>query len=176
MQVSGATRNDTWGLMLDLERQVRYYGKLADRYSLRYRAIRYFLLMGVLGEGAAVYFLSGRPPLLWVLGGLGAAGLGFATIFDAVTNYAETAAVLRLTSELCDELKTEGEKLWRDIESNRLEDAEAEARYREITDHWFRATRRVGLALHNHDNVEAAKEAYETVSNRYGERFPSIPT
>ena len=41
---------------------------------------------------------------------------------------------------------------------------------------WSRTTQRVGLALHNHDNIEAAKETYETVSNRYAERFPGIPT
>ena len=176
MQVSNVTRSDTWGLMLDLERQVRYYGKLADRHSRRYRAIRYLLLLGVLFEGAVVYFLSGQPLLLWTLGGLVALGLGVTTILDAVTNYAETAAVLRLTSELCDEIKVEGEQLWRDIESHRLDDAAAEARYEGIMARWSRPTQRVGLALHNHDNVEAAKEAYETVANRYGGRFPGIPT
>ena len=36
-RVSDATRNDTWDMMLDLERQVRYYLRLADRYMLRYR-------------------------------------------------------------------------------------------------------------------------------------------
>ena len=176
MQVSNTTRSDTWELMLDLERQVRYYSKLADRHSRRYRAIRYLLLLGMLFEGAVVYFLSGQPLLLWPLGGLVALGLGLTTIFDAVTNYAETAAILRLTSELCDELKVEGEQLWRDIESYRLDDAAAEAHYREIMTRWSRATQRVGLALHNHDNVEAAKQAYETVSNQYGGRFPGIPT
>ena len=62
------------------------------------------------------------------------------------------------------------------FESYQLDDAAAEARYEGIMARWSRATQRVGLALHNHDNVEAAKEAYETVSNRYAERFPGIPT
>ena len=92
--VSDATRNDTWEMILDLERQVRYYGKLAGDYSMKYRTIRYFLLFGVLAEGAAVYFLSGQDPLLlWGTAGLGAFTLGFITVFDAVTNYAETGRI-----------------------------------------------------------------------------------
>ena len=111
MNVSDATRNDTWEMMLDLERQVRYYGKLADRYSLRYRVIRYLLLFGIVGEGAIVYFAQGETVVLWTLGGLGAFILGFLTIFDAATNYAETSAALRTVSMLCDDLKADTERL-----------------------------------------------------------------
>ena len=166
-QVSDATRNDAWELLLDLERQTRYYGRLADRYSLRYRIIRYLLLLGVLAEGAAVYFLAGHPPLLWGVGGLGFLALGFITVFDAVTNYAETSARLRSASGLCDEIKIEGEALWRDIESHRLADAQAETRYRQIVNRWSLAAAGVGLETHDHDNVEAAKQAYEAISSRY---------
>ena len=60
--VSDATRNDMWEMMLDLERQVRYYGRLAGNYSIRYRAIRHLLLFGVLAEGAAMYFPLGTEP------------------------------------------------------------------------------------------------------------------
>ena len=56
MTVSDLTRNDVWEMMLDLERQVRYYGTLADRYGLRYRTIRYLLLLGVLAEGGIFHF------------------------------------------------------------------------------------------------------------------------
>ena len=167
MEVSDATRNDTWGLLLDLERQVRYYLRLADRYTLTYRTIRYGLLVGILLEAAVVYFSAGQPLLLWTIGGLGAALLGFATIFDAVTNYAETSSVLRLTAELCDEIKVEAERLWRDIESGRVEDADAEERYNGIVNRWSLATSRVKLEVHHPDNVKAAKEAYEVLASRY---------
>ena len=43
-------------MLLDLEPQVRCYGKLADPNSLRCRCIRYFLLSGIIPEAAAVYF------------------------------------------------------------------------------------------------------------------------
>ena len=166
--VSDVTRNDTWEMMLDLERQVRYYGRLAGNYSMRYRAIRYFLLFGILAEGAAVYFLSGQDPLLlWGTVGLGAFILGFITVFDAVTNYAETAAYLKTAHLLCDEIKTEAERLWRDIESDRVQDEEAEERYTGIMGRWSMASRMTTLEAHDHDNARAAREAYEIVTSRY---------
>ena len=166
--VSDVTRNDTWEMMLDLERQVRYYGRLADNYSMRYRTIRYLLLFGILAEGAAVYFLSGQDSLLlWGTAGLGAFVLGFITVFDAATNYAETAAYLKTAHLLCDELKTEVERLWRDIESDRVQDEGAEERYSGIMGRWLMATRMTTLEVHDHDNARAAREAYEIVKSRY---------
>ena len=72
-QVSDPTRNDTWDMLLDLERQVRYYLKLGDRYMLRYRAVRYLLLFGILTEGTIIYFLAGTPSSspLWAIPGAG---------------------------------------------------------------------------------------------------------
>ena len=141
--VSDATRNDTWEMLLYLEHQVRCYGKPADRHSLRYRCIRYFLLFGIILEGAAVYFLATQPVLLWAVAGPGAAALGFATLLDASTNYAQTAATLRTTAMVCDDLKVEAEELWRDIEACRVQDEAAQERYNSILERWSRATQRV---------------------------------
>jgi hypothetical protein len=88
-------------------------------------------------------------------------------MFDAETNYAETAAALRTASALCGDLKTEAEKLWRDIESNRVQGGEAEERYGSIMDRWSRATRGLTLEVHDRENARAAREACEVVSNRY---------
>ena len=167
MAVSDVTRGDVWEMMLDLERQVRYYGTLADRFGLRYRVIRYLLLMGILAEGGVLYAFSSEP--LWLVlvgGGLGLA-LGILTVFDAVTSYAETSAVLRTTSLLCDDIKVEVEGLWRDIEAYRVDDDRAEEMYSMLMDRWIRWTQRVTLELHHHDNVKAAKEAYKVVEARY---------
>ncbi len=76
---------------------------------------------------------------------------------------------MRVTTELCDDLKADGEQLWRDIESYRVLDDEAEERYRRIVDGWSLATRMITLEVHDRDNVRAAKEAYETVVNRYAQ-------
>ena len=165
--VSDITRNDTWELMLDLERQVRYYGRLGDMYRLRYQFIRYLLLFGIVTEGLIVYFLAAHPPYMWALGGLVAFILGFVTIFDALTNYADTSAALRTTTTDLDDLKSDTQALWRDIEAQRIGDDEAEERYRRIVDLWSRATRRVTLEAHDHVNVKAAKEGHEAVESRY---------
>ena len=167
MTVSDPTRGDCWELMLDLERQARYYGRLADRYSVMYRGIRYALLLGVLLEGALLFFLSGDALLLLAVGGSGALALVFVTVLDAVTNYAETSALLRSTSLMCDELKVEAQRLWRDIEAFRVPDDGAEERYNQLVDRWSRATLRVFLETHDRDNLVAAREAYEIVSSRY---------
>ena len=166
--VSDATRSDTWGMLLDLERQVRYYLKLADRYMLWYRSIRFILLFGIIAEAAAVYFLSAAPPVaLWTVAGIGAAALAGITVFDAATNWAERAANLRAVHLLCDDLNTEATRLWRDIEANRVDDREAEKRYAEIMERWAKATRMATVEIHERDNLRAAKEANEIVTGRY---------
>ena len=125
------------------------------------------LLFGVVGEGGIIYFFSAEPWLLLGLGGTVALSLGILTAFDAVTNYAETSAVLRTTSQLCDYLKVDVERLWRDIEAGRINDARAEELYSKLMDRWSRWTQRVTLEIHHPANVEAAKEAYEVVQGRY---------
>ena len=168
MRVSDSTRGNTWEMMLDLERQVRYYLTLSDRYTLRYRALRYFTLFGTLGLGAAVYFLSrGSPQLLWSVAGVIAFALGFMNLFDAVTSYAERAAGLRVVHLMCSDLKTEAEQLWRDIEADRVQDEEAEKRYMAIMERWHRATLMTGEKVHQRDNVRAAQEANEVMAGRH---------
>ena len=166
--VSDVTRSSAWDLMLDLERQMRYYGKLGDRYLLRYRAIRYILLFGILAEGAIILLLAEHPPYLWTLGGLVGLIIGFVTIFDASTNYAEISAQLRSTRLSLDDLLMDAESLWRDIEAQRIGDDEAERIYRTIVNQWSRATRVITVEIHGPDNSQAAREAYESIAERYG--------
>lgn len=167
-RVSDATRNDTWEMLLDLERQVRYYLRIADRYSLRHRALRSLILAGILLQGMAAYFLAAhQPELLWSVAGAGAALLGTGTIFDAMTGFAEKAASLRAVHLMCDDLKTQAGRLWSDIEAGRVQDAHAAERYSAIVDRWSKATRMTTVELHQHDNVKAAREAAEIMAARH---------
>ena len=167
-RVSDATRNDTWEMLLDLERQVRYYLRLADRYTLWHRSLRSLLLVGILLEGMAVYFLAAKDPeLLWGVAGAGAALLGAGAIFDAMAGYAEKAASLRAVHLMCDDLKIEAERLWSDTEAGRVQDVQAAERYSAIVDRWSRATRMTTVELHQNDNVKAAQEAAEIIGARY---------
>ena len=92
MTVSDATRDEAWVLLCNLERNVRYFGALGDRYRVWYRSIRYFLLELLL------------------------AGL---TVFDSVTNYAESSAQFRSAALMCGDLQAEASRLWRDISLDR---------------------------------------------------------
>lgn len=165
--VSDATRNATWHMMLDLERQFRYYTTLADRYAKYYKVIRYLLLFGIVVEGAILYFLTGEKDALWVLAGIGAAIIGFLTIYDASTNYAETSAQLRTTATDVDRLKAKAEQLWRDIEAYRVDDQKADERHNDLVNDWMLATRRIAIQSHNHDNKVAAQAADKDVLSRY---------
>ena len=165
--VSTQTRLDTWQLIFDLERNMRYHTVLGDRYALRYRAIRFILLFGILAEAVAIYFLSGQPTFVWVLVGLATAALGFLTVFDAATNYAETAATLRATARQCDHLKTQAQRLWRDIEAYRITDTQAEQHYQELVSQWAQATSAVNREVHQHDNIKAAEEACTVLTTKH---------
>ena len=170
MKISDPVLKDTWNMLLDLDRQTRYYGRLADRYSKWRRVIRYLLLVGLVVEAAVVYFSYGHPVLLWFLGGAGAFILGFLTIFDASTDYGRLAADLRMASLLCDELSVDAARLWRDIEAGRIEDPQAEDRYNSLVERWIRATQRVELAIHDTDNKIAARETYRVMAEKYGQQ------
>ena len=167
-RVSDATRNGTWELLMDLERQVRYYLRLADRYSLWHRGLRFLLLTGIFLEGMAVYFLAAQEPeLLRGVAGAGAALLGAGAIFEATSGFAEKAAGLRAVHLMQGDLKIEAERLWNDIETGRVQDAKAAERCSAIVDRWSKATRMTTVELHHHDNVKAAREAAEIVGARY---------
>ena len=167
-RVYDVTRQDTWDIMVELDQQVRYYLRLADRHMLRYRSIRLLLLFGILAEGAAVYFLAEAPPaLLWGIAGTGAFLIGLVTMFDPYTNYAERAANLRAAHLMCDDLKIDAERLWRDIEADRIQDQEAGDRYSEITKQRQRAVSMAGTHSHRRDNLRSAKEASRAITARY---------
>ena len=168
MTVSDATRDEAWVLLCDLERNVRYFGTLGDRYRVLYRSIRYFLLLGVLSEGFAVYLFSVYPVAGWGLGVLLALLLAGLTVFDSVTNYAESSAEFRSAALMCGDIQVEASRLWRDIESSRLADGDAEERLGQIIHRWSSAARMVSLELHPSDNRKAAIEASKVISDRYG--------
>ncbi len=166
--VSDTTRREAWGLLCDLERNVRYYRSLSDRYRIWYRFIRYFLLIRVVLQGLVVYLFMWQPVADWVTGGTLAFMLALLTVFDSVTNYAEASAELRLAAMSCDELGTLASRLWLDVESYSVSEHDAKERLTRIVDRWTFVTQRVTVEVHNHDNVQAAIEAAEVVSARYG--------
>ena len=167
--VSDATRREVWGLLYDLERNVRYYRNLSDRYRVWYRFIRYFLPIGVVLQGLVLYlFAMLQPAAGWIVGGILALMLtSFLTVFDSVANYAEASAELRLAAISCDELGTLASRLWLDIESYSVSEYDAKERMIRIMNQWASVTQRVTVEDRNRDNVQAANEAAKVISARY---------
>ena len=165
--VSDATRREVWGLLCDLERNVRYYRSLSDRCRVRYRLIRYFLLIGVVLQGLVLYLFMLQPAAGWIAGGMLAFMLALLTMFDSVANYAEASAELRLAAMSCDELGTLASRLWLDIESYSVSEYDTKERLTRIVDQWASVTQRVTVEDHNHENIKAATEAAHVISARY---------
>ena len=56
--VSDQTRIAVWDTLCNLERNVRYYGALGDRFQRWHRRLRFGILAGVVVESALVYFAT----------------------------------------------------------------------------------------------------------------------
>ena len=168
VHVSDALRQDTWHMIFDLERQVRYCLTLADRYRKFHMAMRFWLLTGILGEAAIIYFSAGHPVLFWPLTAGGLLVLAGIAIFEADANFAGTAAELRTAARPIDHLKTQAESLWQDIESYRIEDQDARQKFEDIIQCWSQAIQHVNIPIHHQDNRKAAQEAQAVMAARYG--------
>ena len=164
--ITDRTRNDVWRTLCDLEWNGRYYDALADQYQFRYLALRFGILGSVPVEGAILYFAVSYPWLFIAALVVGVV-LGVLTVWDAVSNYAEKAAIIRLTAFACDDLKRDSETLWRQVETTRITNDEAEAAHESITERWARATQRVQSGTHHRLNVKAYQDANQDIRNRY---------
>ena len=106
--VTDQTRRAVWETLCDLEYNRRYYTVLADKYRYRHRMMRFGILGSVPIEGAILYAAKDYSWLFIpaIVVGIVLAAL---TVWDAISNYAEDAAVLRLTAFICDDLKRDTE-------------------------------------------------------------------
>ena len=164
--VTDQTRKAVWDTLCDLEWNTRYYGAMADAYQRRHRWLRFALLTGVLIEAALFYAIAtqGWPPYIGVAGGI---LLTVLTVWDAVADHAENAAMLRVTSFVCDDLNQEIGRLWRSIESGRTATPDAERELKAITDRWARATQRAMPETNDRLNRQTAADANRDIANRY---------
>ena len=164
--VSDQTRIAVWHALCDLEWNMRYFGALGDRYRRRYRILRFVILTGLLGE-AAIFYAATMNPWLFYIGAAFGVLLGALTVWDALSNYPDDAAILRVTAFICSDLMEETDGLWRSIESYRITTPDAEARLQSITERWARATRQVRPAVDHRLNRQTAAAANREVANRY---------
>ena len=114
--VNPMTRKAVFDTLCDLEWHIRYCSAMADRNHLYHRVVRFGLLLGGAIEGGLLYGGTLNPwlfvPSIFV--GLALACL---TIWDSTSDYATNAATLRMVVIICQKLRFETERLWRDTDS-----------------------------------------------------------
>ena len=125
--VSTQTRLDTWQLIFDLERNMRYHTVLGDRYALRYRAIRFNPPVRHTGRSCR-NLLPLRPTNIRL--GLSRPRHSSPWIPDRPSTPPPTTRK-RLQHygpphANAINLKTQAQRLWRDIEAYRITDTQAE--------------------------------------------------
>lgn len=159
--VTDETRNAVWDTLCDLEWNKRYYSAMADSYRRRQRWLRFAILAGVLIEAATFYAatMHGWVFYIAVVGGVLLTAL---TIWDAVADYAENAAILRVTAFACDDLNTETGALWRRVESGRIASSDADLKLQSITGRKAAATQRVRLGTNRRFNRPTSAGANRT--------------
>ena len=173
--VSDSTRRSAWVMLCDLERSRRYYGAMGDRYKLRYRGLRYILLLLCVGECGAIGVALTWPVPALIVGGLLALILASLTVLDSVTSYGESAAELRIAALVCSDLQSRCQTLWLLIETYRVSENDTQRRLEEIDAQWSLACQRVSLELHSYDNLKAAIAAHNVIADQYGgEIVPSV--
>ena len=132
-----------------------------------HRRLRFAILIGVPIDG--VLFYVGVTEIWgFYAGGVVFVLLAFGTIWDAMSNYAESAAVARLTAYSCDELYRETDNLWISIEDNTISNEEVIVRHNSITERWARYTERVSPEADESLLKKTQDESDEFVRSRYG--------
>ena len=164
--VTDQTRLAVWNTLCDLEWNVRYYTELASGRRRAHWRLRFAILAGVLADGMLFYVGASHPPAFYAGVAIGVL-LAIGTIWDAMSNYAESAAVARLTAYGCDDLYREAERLWRDVQNDAISNDDAEAQHRSITDRWARATERISLDPGESFRKKTADDSSESVESRY---------
>ena len=164
--VSDQTRIAVWHALCDLERNVRYYGALADRFQKRQRWLRFAILTSVAAEAGVVYLAMTNPWASYIVVALGALVVAL-TVWDALSNYPENAAILRVTGFICNDLSRETEALWRSIEAYGITTQDAEARLQSLLDRWAKATQQVRTETDHRLNRQTTADANKEIANRY---------
>ena len=164
--ITDQTRGAVWDTLCDLEWNTRYYAAMAELYRRRHRWLRFAILAGVLIEAATLYAATMHGWIFYV-GAVGGLFLVVLTIWDVVSDYAENAAILRITAFTCDDLKRETEALWRNVEADRVSTQDAETTLRFICDRWATATQRVQPETNDRLNRRTSADANRDMTNRY---------
>ena len=137
--------------------------------------IRLAILVGVILEGGLLYGGTLNP---WVFIPSAFVGLALAciTVWDATSDYANDAAVLRMVVILCQRLRTDTDALWRDVESYRKTTIDIEETLRRIQGQWGDVAQSIPLGTDEKLNREMAEAADKEMQHRYDTQLPNLST
>ena len=166
------TRKAVWDALCDLEWHIRYCSALADRNHSRHRYIRVAILVGVMSEGILLYGGT-LSPWLFIPGAVVALALACLTIWDATSDYANDAAVLRMVVILCQRLRSETESLWREVEQVRRTNDQVEMALANIYGQWAVVTQAIPLGTNEKLNRQTAEAADKEMQLRYEAQLPT---
>ena len=173
--VDPLTRKAVWVTLCDLEWHIRYCSALADRNQYRHRMIRVAILLGVIFEGGLLYGGT-LNPWVFIPGIVVGLALACITVWDATSDYANDAAILRMVVILCQRLRTETDALWRDVESGRRTTTQIEEALRRIEGQWGDVTQSIPLGTDEKLNRKMAEAADQEMQNRYDAQLPNLST
>ena len=162
---TASTRRVVWNGLLDVSRQVRYYGELADRFSERNQRMLYGLI-SVGGLEAVLVVAEAADGILILV------SLSVATIaaWAVAGDYAKKAAVLHGISLECSYLEIEWAGLWERIDGADYSDDSALARNQRLQERLNAATSRafpVGIRLDAQLNKEVWAETCKVLEQQY---------
>ena len=138
---TASTRRVVWNGLLDVSRQVRYYGELSGHYSQWNTRLLFGLIFG--GSGEALLILSKAPAYLSILLALAIAAIAALAVAG---DYAKKAAVAHSICLECSYLEMEWESLWNRIDSADFSDDSALKRDQELCQRLIAATSRAAPA------------------------------
>ena len=165
---SSRTRNEVWQGYLDAERLYRYYTALAARYALGRRILQFSL--GFAAVGGLARFIDLIPgDAVWI-SELASIAVLVIVVWDFMADYPTKASVLNSIGVQCGEQVSQWRALWDRIDDNDADEEEIRSRIRELEDAAIRTTALAGYAGVKESrrlNVNAAKESYSVLADRY---------
>ena len=140
--ISSWSRDAVWDILCDLHRNALYYTELGMKRRRWHRWLQFAILIGIVTD-AGFFYIGVTHTWAFYAGLVVFALLAVVTVRDVTFNYAESAAIARLTAYACDDLYRETNNLWMSIEDNAISRDDVVARYNSITERWARYTERV---------------------------------
>ncbi len=158
------TRNAVWQDMIDINRLVRYYHALADRYQRKRNILRLVLFAAATGSVTAFFELL--PEIVYpISSGI----IPLCIALDFAQDYSTKTAVLRSVTHDCQSLEIEWQTLWnRQAQLNDNEIIQQNTQLSQRLNMIAEKTDSIGIRENTALNEKCTDDAYQIMSDYYG--------